>query len=799
MRQCFADISLATNVANQATHFRVPRIESFQTEQAIDNDVDSFSVDVGDVKGQLLGMIDRDTEVRVNLYCDDGTGAVQQVFSGLVDIDKLASDKTHTLQGSDVPSAVLMASDAEPGYWRHINPRQLLIDRCNTLGLTDVQVSSMSQVGRLWSDASEKEWAFQYRVARMGGCFMWSTDTGRLMIDALNYSASSYAYSLGHAPAGEPLANWIKVEDVSLISNKQQRVGRAVVYGEDKKKKGVVPSAVAVNPPGASIDRWIRRPTNYSTLSTARKQDDLQNEADLQVFESLVGSQEYTLTIGGDQFIQQNQMARVNLPEYGLVGLYYVVGVNRSGSLDGGLTQDVRLREKGYALDTRVPSAPKLAKQPSLASGLATSSIAEALTQQADIRWSAAFVRATREFLTPKGWDFSSALGVLLAICSIETGFKNGREIKTGSVAQEWFAMPTVLPDVNVSDPFTGNPFSPAKTLLNGLQPNTLAQAQQEWRRMFANSSSNPYNPFRPREAGTGPMQLTSISLKQEADGYGWSGASPVGTPEYAGGRWNPESNIRAAAHYLADIAVAVGADPTNFDTIWKAVAAYNAGVAGALAGGGTTYAGKVRALFKSTYGPAASVSSSTATVQQTLAGKAIYTFTDGQGNTIVSLPEEAPRTVAKAITYAMSLRGQSLYLWAGAGQLDASGTPRFDCSSFVTQCLVIGDPGLKGGVNPPDPATNSHGDTTYALWMKGTPVSKDQLLPGDVLFFDGIEHGETVPQGHVGLYLGSGEFIADPSSGQYVTISSLNSPYYRDRYNGARRFFYWPSKDHSH
>ena len=1049
MRTCFADITLVPGAAGANKRLRVPRIESFQTEQSIDNDVDSFSIDVGDVRGQLLGMLDRDTEVRVNLYCDDSTGVVKQTFAGLVDVETFVSEKTHTIQGSDIPSGILIGTDAQPGYWRHKNPRDLIISRCKALGLTNIQVAPMKQIGRLWSDASEKEWAFQYRVARMGGCFMWSTDTGRLIIDKLNYSATSYSYSFGHPPSNEPSANWIAVQDVSLVSNKQQRIERVVVYGEDKKKKGVVPSALATNPSGASIDRWLRKPNAISTLSTARTQKDLHDEANLQVFESIVGAQEYTLTVGSDTFIQQNQMARVNLPEYGLVGNYYVVGVNRTLSANGGLTQQIRLREKGYALDTRVPTAPKLATQPNLASGLASASIAEALTEQGGgIRWSAYFVRATREFLTPKGWDFSSALGVLLSICSVESGFKNERE---GGNGTEWFPMPTSIPNVPpVRDPFAGDPF-------NGLPASTLPQAQQEWRKLFANSKGNPYNTYS-REAGVGPMQLcvspdtkiltadlrwvdaedvtvgtqivafdeegrgrkykprkrhfrtavvedmfisvmkrvrvmtedgavtvtpnhqflvhrrpryywkaakdlvpgdqiasvptweelasydagylagqfdgegcltfgtfvnngnstpsasliwsqresspdvehikhllekyefkprwharpgrgwggargqyepvvavgvaggwleiarflgsirprrhlrnpklhllwesrilgacgrstvveverlsdgpmvahktstktlitngllshnTTLSLKEEADGYGWSGSAPKGTPEYAGGRWNPESNILAAAHYLATVAKGVGADPTNFGTIWKAVAAYNAGIAGAAAGGGTTYANKVRALYTGTYGPAASSASSA--VQQTTAGSAVYNFTDGKGNVIVSLPAAAPRTVAKAITYAMSLRGQSLYLWGGKGQTDASGTPRFDCSSFCSKCLVVGDPGLAATINAPSPTTG-HGDTIYDLYSKGGAVKKTALLPGDLVFFDSQE-GE--PLGHVGMYLGDGQFIADPSTGQYVSISSLNDPYYRDRYNGARRYFVWRKGSH--
>ena len=48
-----------------------------------------------------------------------------------------------------------------------------------------------------------------------------------------------------------------------------------------------------------------------------------------------------------------------------------------------------------------------------------------------------------------------------------------------------------------------------------------------------------------------------------------------------------------------------------------------------------------------------------------------------------------------------------------------------------------------------------------------GVPVSRDQLEPGDLVFFDGL--------GHVGIYIGSGQFIHAPHTGDVVKISSLN------------------------
>ena len=61
-----------------------------------------------------------------------------------------------------------------------------------------------------------------------------------------------------------------------------------------------------------------------------------------------------------------------------------------------------------------------------------------------------------------------------------------------------------------------------------------------------------------------------------------------------------------------------------------------------------------------------------------------------------------------------------------------------------------------------------------------GTPVPKDQLETGDLVFFDGL--------GHVGIYIGNGQFVQAPHTGDVVKVSSLNSGYYASSYVGARR-----------
>ena len=99
-------------------------------------------------------------------------------------------------------------------------------------------------------------------------------------------------------------------------------------------------------------------------------------------------------------------------------------------------------------------------------------------------------------------------------------------------------------------------------------------------------------------------------------------------------------------------------------------------------------------------------------------------------------------------------------YVWAGASP---SG---FDCSGLVMYAYA------QVGVSLPH--------SSYAMWDYGVPVPSDQLEPGDIVFFDGL--------GHVGLYIGGGDFVHAPHTGDVVQVSSLDDGYYAASYVGARR-----------
>ncbi|UNK20625.1 NlpC/P60 family protein [Paenibacillus sp. N3/727] len=105
-------------------------------------------------------------------------------------------------------------------------------------------------------------------------------------------------------------------------------------------------------------------------------------------------------------------------------------------------------------------------------------------------------------------------------------------------------------------------------------------------------------------------------------------------------------------------------------------------------------------------------------------------------------------------------------YIWGGA-----SPSTGFDCSGYVK--YVYG----KMGVSLPHSSVSMHNNY-------GTPVSKSNLKPGDLVFFI----TNKVSTSHVGIYIGDNKFISATSSG--VTIASINSSYWGPKYNGANRIF---------
>ena len=138
------------------------------------------------------------------------------------------------------------------------------------------------------------------------------------------------------------------------------------------------------------------------------------------------------------------------------------------------------------------------------------------------------------------------------------------------------------------------------------------------------------------------------------------------------------------------------------------------------------------------------------------------------QADTVVGVSAVAPQaatvvapppTHGGVVGVALSQLGTP-YVWGG------SAPGGFDCSGLVMWAYA------QVGVSLPH--------SSYAQYGYGVPVSRDQLAPGDLVFFDGL--------GHVGIYIGGGQFVHAPHTGDVVKISSLGDSWYSANYVGARR-----------
>lgn len=155
---------------------------------------------------------------------------------------------------------------------------------------------------------------------------------------------------------------------------------------------------------------------------------------------------------------------------------------------------------------------------------------------------------------------------------------------------------------------------------------------------------------------------------------------------------------------------------------------------------------------------------------------KEITSRGDAQRNPQNSAPTETSTTTSNStesssvgqqiVSYAKNYLGCK-YVYGG------SGPNTFDCSGFTMYVYK------KFGFSL------SHSATAQS--QRGTYVSKENLQPGDLVFFKDYQTMDGI--GHCGIYIGGGEFIhASSGTGYCVKVSTLLSGSYEKRYATARR-----------
>ena len=119
----------------------------------------------------------------------------------------------------------------------------------------------------------------------------------------------------------------------------------------------------------------------------------------------------------------------------------------------------------------------------------------------------------------------------------------------------------------------------------------------------------------------------------------------------------------------------------------------------------------------------------------------------------------------SRVTTYAVALIGIP---YRFGGVVPESG---FDCSGFVAHVFsVVLDVTLPR--------------LSYDMARFGRSVQRAAMVPGDLVFYN----TQGKPFSHVGIYLGKGQFIHAPRKGELVQQASMDDPYWRARFNGARK-----------
>ena len=100
-----------------------------------------------------------------------------------------------------------------------------------------------------------------------------------------------------------------------------------------------------------------------------------------------------------------------------------------------------------------------------------------------------------------------------------------------------------------------------------------------------------------------------------------------------------------------------------------------------------------------------------------------------------------------------------------------------FDCSGLVSYAHA------QEGIAVPR--------TAAAQFAASHRIDDDQLRAGDLVFFRTVPRTREIT--HVGIYTGQRRFVHAPQTGRDVMETSLDEPYYRDRYAGSGRLYEAP------
>ncbi|MGA5207326.1 NlpC/P60 family protein [Streptomyces variegatus] len=275
-----------------------------------------------------------------------------------------------------------------------------------------------------------------------------------------------------------------------------------------------------------------------------------------------------------------------------------------------------------------------------------------------------------------------------------------------------------------------------AKSLAKGSVPAAYAALVQKWGNLCPAISPALLAAQLYQESGFNPRAQSHAAAQGIAQFIPGTWASHGIDGDGDGDRdvWDPKDAIPSAASYdceLASYVKKVGGNPTE-----NMLAAYNAGAYAVIKYGGVppynetrNYVKRITTLSESFAAPAGRVDPS----------------------------EQA----AAAIEYAQKKLGTP-YLWGGTGTAEQGG--RFDCSGLTQAAYET------VGIKLPRVANDQYN--------AGPHPSRDELLPGDLVFFsDDLTNSRAIR--HVGIYVGGGYMIDAPRTGAVIRFDPIDTPDY--------------------
>ena len=133
-------------------------------------------------------------------------------------------------------------------------------------------------------------------------------------------------------------------------------------------------------------------------------------------------------------------------------------------------------------------------------------------------------------------------------------------------------------------------------------------------------------------------------------------------------------------------------------------------------------------------------------------------------------------------------------------GQRSAATAQGASGQDVAIYALALIDTGYRFGGRNPEAGLDCSGMVSYiferaaGLRLRGSaadiarlgrPVEREQLRPGDLIFFN----TRNTPFSHVGVFIGEERFVHAPSSNGRVRIDRLDSRYYAERFEAARSY----------